>query len=95
MKKRCWIEAILSIFIVGFGQIIKGESKKGLKLLLVFYFALPALAYVALLIYAQLFLIILSLVLLANIILWLYNIWDASLPCLPAGRNKWNDLLNY
>ena len=77
MKKRYWVEAVFSFFIVGFGQILKGESKKGLKLLLAFYFVLPALIYAALLINAQLFLIILSLVLLTGICLWLYNIWDA------------------
>ena len=71
------LEALASFFIVGLGQIIKGESKKGLLLILVFYLALPALIYFSLLISAYLFLLVLGVALISGIILWVYNVWDA------------------
>jgi len=77
MKKKYWIEALASFLVVGLGQILKGEGKKGLKLMLIFYFALPAAIYLSLLINAYLFLIILGFALISGIILWGYNIWDA------------------
>lgn len=77
MKKRYRMEALASIFVVGLGQILKGEGEKGLKLILVFYFFLPAAVYVSLLLNAYLFLIVLGLALTAGIILWAYNIRDA------------------
>ena len=71
------LEALASFFIVGLGQIIKGESKKGLLLILVFYLGLPALIYFSLLISAYLFLLVLGVALISGIILWVYNVWDA------------------
>lgn len=84
MKEKHWTEALASFLVVGLGQILKGEGKKGLKLILIFYFVLPALVYLSLLINAYLFLIILGLALIFGIILWGYNVYDA---CLPAGRH--------
>jgi len=63
--------------VVGLGQIIKGEGKKGLLLLLFFYFVLPILVYLSLLINAYLFFFVFSFSLLCGIITWVYNIWDA------------------
>ena len=77
MKRKYWLEAIASFLVVGLGQIIKGEGKKGLKLLLAFYFVLPALIYVSLLINAFLFLVVFGLSLISAVILWVYSIWDA------------------
>lgn len=77
LKKKLWRPALASFFIVGFGQLLKGQGKKGLKLLLVFYFALPSLVYLALIISGWLFILVLALALLSAIILWVYNIWDA------------------
>lgn len=71
------MEALASIFVVGLGQILKGEGEKGLKLILVFYFFLPAAVYVSLILNAYLFLIVLGLALMAGIVLWAYNIRDA------------------
>ena len=59
------------------GQIIKGEGDKGLKMMLIFYFALPSAVYVSLLLNAYLFLLALGTALFSGIILWGYNIWDA------------------
>lgn len=77
MKKRYRREALASFFIVGLGQIIKGEGDKGLKMVLTFYFALPALIYTSLLINGFLFLMVLGMALIADITLWLYNVRDA------------------
>ncbi|MEE8638393.1 MAG: hypothetical protein V3T21_05045, partial [Candidatus Margulisiibacteriota bacterium] len=68
-----------SILVVGLGQIIKGESKKGVILLLTFYFFLPALAYLSLLINAVYFIYVLGLAIIFGIILWIYSIGDALL----------------
>ncbi|OGB90365.1 hypothetical protein A2625_05645 [candidate division WOR-1 bacterium RIFCSPHIGHO2_01_FULL_53_15] len=77
MKNRHWPAALASFLIVGLGQIIKGEGDKGLKLMLTFYFALPAVVYIALLLNGFFFLIVLGLLMIAGIVLWGYNIWDA------------------
>jgi hypothetical protein len=77
MKKRHRMEALASVFVVGLGQILKGEGKKGLKLILAFYFFLPAAVYVSLILNAYLFLIALGLALIIGILLWIYNIRDA------------------
>jgi hypothetical protein len=77
MKGKYWLEAFFSFFIVGLGQIIKGEGKKGLKLLLFFYFVLPISIYLSLIINGYLFLLVLGISLILGITIWLYNIWDA------------------
>jgi len=75
--KRHYFEAVCSFFVTGLGQIVKGESKKGLKILLCFYFVLPGAAYAALIINGYLFLLILGLAILTGITLWTYSVWDA------------------
>lgn len=77
MKKKFTLEAIASFFVVGLGQIIKGEGDKGLKLILIFYFVLPSAIYASLLFNALCFLIILAIALFSGIILWGYSFWDA------------------
>lgn len=78
MKKvNHWGEALASFLVVGLGQIIKGEGEKGLRLILAFYFVLPSLVYLSLMINAYLFLMVLGFSLIAGIILWLYNWVDA------------------
>ncbi|HVN67884.1 MAG TPA: hypothetical protein VMT55_05880 [Candidatus Sulfotelmatobacter sp.] len=77
MKNRHFIEAVFSLFLVGAGQLIKGEGTKGLLFLLGFYFALPAAAYAALLLNPYLFLFVLGLAIIAGIVTWLYNVFDA------------------
>ena len=70
-------EAFASFLVVGLGQIIKGEGKKGLEFLLAFYFVLPVIIYASLLISAYLFLMVLGFALLFEIFLWGYNVWEA------------------
>lgn len=78
MKPR-YFEAIASALIVGLGQIIKGESKKGILLLLTFYFVLPALTYLSLLINGYFFLYTFGSAVIGGIFLWIYSIGDALL----------------
>jgi hypothetical protein len=77
MKRRYFLEALASVFFVGAGQLIKGEGTKGLLLILGFYFALPAAAYLALLFNPYLFLFVLGLAIIAGIVAWFYNVFDA------------------
>jgi hypothetical protein len=74
-----YLEALGSLLVVGLGQIIKGETQKGLSLLLVFYFALPAFVYLALLVTAQYFLYALAAALILGIMIWVYSVGDALL----------------
>lgn len=77
MKTRHWLEMLCSFFIVGLGQIVKGEGDKGLKLILAFYFVLPAAVYVSLIVNPYLFLTVLGLAIIAGLTLWAYNLFDA------------------
>ena len=79
-KKKTTIyyaEGFASFLLVGLGQILKGEGEKGLKLVLWFYFALPALSYFSLMINGYLFIFVLSFSLILGFILWVYSIYDA------------------
>ena len=77
--KLHFLEPLLSIFVVGLGQIVKGETKKGIILLLTFYFFLPALVYLSLLISAFYFICALGFEMVFGIILWIYSMGDALL----------------
>ena len=77
MKKRYRTEALASFFVVGLGQILKGEGDKGLKLILIFYFIFPGLTYLSLSLNAHLFILVFSFSLIASLLIWLYNIWEA------------------
>ena len=71
------VPALLSFFIVGLGQAIKGETEKGLKFMLLFYFALPAVIYFALFISGGLFLVVSGVGIIFAAIFWIYNLIDA------------------
>lgn len=77
--KFYFLEALFSVFIVGLGQILKGDGKKGIILLLAFYFTLPAIVFLTLLVNPYLFLSTLGFAMIFGIILWAYNIGDALL----------------
>jgi hypothetical protein len=77
--KLHFIEGIGSILIVGLGQIVKGQSRKGILFLLAFYFALPAILYVSLLFSGLIPLYALGFVVFSGIILWIYSAADALL----------------
>ena len=72
-----YLYALLSFLIVGLGQIVKGDMEKGIKFILLFYFALPALIYLSLTISGGLFLVVSGIGIIFGIIFWIYNIIDA------------------
>jgi len=72
-----WLYVFFSLLVVGLGQILKGEAEKGLKFMLLFYFALPLLLYFTLAISGALFLVIFGFTTIFAVIFWIYNIWDA------------------
>ena len=72
-------EAIASLLVVGLGQILKNEGRKGLLILLTFYFIFPALVYTSLIIHPLLFLVVLAFVGISAILLWGYAVVDALL----------------
>ena len=69
--------AIFSVFFVGIGQIIKGDSKKGLKWILFFYLFIPATIYVSFVINAYLFIFVFGISMMILPVFWLYNVIDA------------------
>lgn len=77
MKNKRLAQAFISAIFVGGGQILKGDSEKGIKLLLTFYFGIPVLLYVTLAFSGGLFLVIFGVTIIFAIILWIYNIIDA------------------
>lgn len=80
-KRKEWpaklFPALLSFFIVGLGQTVKGEAEKGVKFMLLFYFALPTIIYLALFISGALFLLVSGVGIIFAVIFWIYNIIDA------------------
>jgi hypothetical protein len=72
-------EGICSALVVGLGQIIKGNSQKGILLMLFFYFVLPALVYSTLLINIHLFLFAFGFAVISGIITWMYAVGEALL----------------
>lgn len=77
--KKYYFEAFASALVVGLGQILKGETEKGIILLLIFYLSIPAAVYFSLLINAYLFIFVLGISVFCSIILWIYNIREALL----------------
>ncbi|OGC06465.1 hypothetical protein A2526_06020 [candidate division WOR-1 bacterium RIFOXYD2_FULL_36_8] len=67
-----------SAFFVGSGQILKGETEKGLKFMLTFYFGIPTLLYVTLAFSGEVFLIAFGIAIIFIILFWAYNVWDAT-----------------
>jgi hypothetical protein len=77
--KLHYLEALSSVVVVGLGQIIKRESKKGILLLLTFYFGIPAFVYSSLLFGEYFPLYALGFAVIFGIILWGYSVLDALL----------------
>ena len=80
MKKRIYpISAIFSAIIIGLGQILKGDSRKGLVWILLFYLFFPAVIYTSFLISAYAFMAMLGAAVIVYPSFWLYNVLDALL----------------
>lgn len=77
MKRWNYPAGLCSLLLVGGGQVLKGEWEKGLKILLFFYFFLPATVYLSLSLSGALFLTVLGIAVIAALVIWLYNIFDA------------------
>jgi len=78
MKKKSYLApAVFSALIIGLGQVIKGESDKGLKWILLFYLFLPGLTYASLILNAYLFITVIAFEVLVYPVFWIYNIHDA------------------
>lgn len=76
-RKKYQLPALLSFFVAGLGQIIKGDAKKGLKIMLWFYLGLPLLLYGAMLLNAYIFLVMLAFSVVFYPVFWALNIVDA------------------
>ena len=76
-EQRYLTPAICSLLIIGMGQIIKGDSDKGLKWILFFYLFYPAVIYASLMVSANLFIFVLGVSVFVYPLFWLYNIYDA------------------
>jgi hypothetical protein len=70
--------SLVSFFVVGLGQILKGEGEKGLKFILLFYFAIPGILYFSLAISGGIFLVLFGFGIIFTVLFWLYNIFDAG-----------------
>lgn len=88
MRKWHYIEGIASFFIVGLGQILHGESSKGLKMILAVYLAVPFAVFSSLAINGYLFLLVLAICSMLAISIWINSIWTALtfLPPRPLGE---------
>jgi hypothetical protein len=76
-RKKYIIPATLSALVAGFGQILKGEGRKGLKIMVWFYMGLPIIIFGTLLLNVYLFLAIFSVLVIIYPIFWAMNIFDA------------------
>ncbi len=78
MNKEKVALGFISALVVGGGQILKGDTNKGLKLMLTFYFGLPLLLYMTLGFSGALFLMVLGIAMIFSFLFWAFNIWDAT-----------------
>lgn len=81
MRRKNGEKAALGMFsamLVGSGQILKGETEKGIKMMLTFYFVIPILLYVILSFSGSIFLITFGFSIIFAVIFWVYNIIDAT-----------------
>lgn len=76
-RKKHHVPAILSALVAGLGQIIKGDAKKGLKIMLWFYLGFPILIIISLLLNAYLFLMVFAVFVVVYPLFWALNIFDA------------------
>ena len=77
MRELNWGPGFWSLLVVGLGQVLKGEGKKGLLLILLFYLTFPTMLYLSLMLGDLIFLSVFSLIVVLEISLWIYSVWDA------------------
>ena len=76
-RKKYLVPAILSAVVAGLGQTVKGDNKKGLKIMLWFFMGFPIIIYGSLLLNAYLFLVIFAAFVILYPVVWIFNIIDA------------------
>lgn len=76
-RKKYYVPAVLSALVAGLGQTIKGDGKKGLKIMLWFYLGIPIIIIGTLLLNAYLFLMVFAVSVILYPIIWIMNIIDA------------------
>jgi TM2 domain-containing membrane protein YozV len=77
VRKKYTAAAVLSFFIAGFGQVMKGDNKKGLKIMLWFYMGLPAIIVGTFLLNPYVFLMVMAVLVIFYPVFWIMNIIDA------------------
>ena len=76
-KERYLWPAIASILVAGSGQILKGEGKRGLKIMIWFYMGLPIIIFGMFMLNPYLFLMAFAAMVVIYPAFWIYNIMDA------------------
>jgi|GEM_PF-680304 len=78
MRRKIYLlPALCSFFVIGLGQVVKGDSKRALRWILFFYIFYPGLTYVALLIHGNAFAVMLAMAVIVYPLFWIYNVIDA------------------
>lgn len=75
--KLNYLAALSSVFIAGLGQILLGQTNNGIRVMLGFYFLLPGIIYLSLLVPSPIIIFIVSSSIFLAAILWVYSIIGA------------------
>jgi len=76
-RKKYYVPAFASAAVAGLGQVIKGDARKGLKIMLWFYLGFPVMIIGSLLLNAYLFLAVFAVFAVLYPVVWAFNIFDA------------------
>ena len=76
-RKKYYIPAFVSAGVAGLGQVIKGDARKGLKIMLWFYLGFPVMIVGSFLLNAYLFLVVLAIFAVLYPVIWAFNVFDA------------------
>ena len=76
-RERYLLPAIASILVAGSGQIMKGEGKRGLKMMVWFYMGLPIITVGMFMLNPYVFLMAFAAIVVIYPVFWFYNIVDA------------------
>lgn len=86
-RKKYRVPALMSLLVAGLGQVVKGDAKKGLKIMLWFYLGFPILIYGALLFNVYVFLLVFAGFVIIYPAFWILNIMDAYSSQVHARRH--------
>lgn len=77
VRKKYLAPAIFSAAVAGLGQIMKGDNKKGLKIMLWFYMGFPVMIVGSFLLNPYIFLMVFAGAVVLYPLFWIMNIIDA------------------